>query len=114
MNRVYIPQEPMVKHGGRWVSKGLDIASANLYGDMIIIWPPGTSIMTGSLVERDALKVARAYDEELDYMVALGSPSLIAILAWAIGKEGKVLRMLEWDRSMKRYYPTLGRELMKG
>lgn len=114
MNRVYIPQEPMIKQGGRWVSKGLDIASANMYGDMIIVWPPGTSIMVGSLVEEDALKVARAYEEELDYMVALGSPSLIAMLAWAIGREGKMLRMLEWDRSMKRYYPTLGRELMKG
>lgn len=110
--RVFIAQEPMRKDAnGRWVSKGLDIASANEYGEIIIIWGPESSIMSRNYMEAEALKAADAYDELNDYVVALGSPTLISILAWAIGSRGKMLRVLEWDRSMQRYYPTLGASL---
>ena len=106
--KVYIPQEPMKKDAsGRWVSKGLNLAAASQYGDMVIVWGPDTSVLTRAVLEDDARYTALAYDEEHDYVVALGSPSLIAMLSWAIGSEGKQLRMLEWDKSMGRYYPTL-------
>jgi len=114
MSIVFIPQEPMVKVNGRWVSKGLDIASAYEYGDIVFVWPPGTSVMSRQLIEDDADVAAERYNDEVDYVVALGSPSLIAALGWAIGRRGKALRMLEWDRAMKRYYPTLGERLTKG
>lgn len=114
MSLVFIPQEPMIRVAGRWVSKGLDIASANAYGDIVFVWPPGTSVMSRGLVEGDAERAAERYDERVDYVVALGSPSLIAALGWAIGRKGKTLRMLEWDKALKRYYPTLGETLTKG
>lgn len=114
---VWITQEPMRKEHGidahgkdtsRWVSKGLDIASASEYGSIAIIWPPAASVFSREMMERDAMKVARSYDHATDYIVALGSPTLIAVLSWAIGREDKILRMLEWDKGMRRYYPTLG------
>lgn len=106
---VWIAQEPMRKDiAGKWVSKGLDLASAVMYGNPIIIWPPDTSILVRSVMETEALKVADKYDEEQDYVIALGSPTLIAVLAWAIGSQSKRLRMLEWDRALLRYHPTLG------
>jgi hypothetical protein len=112
---VFIPQEPMRKDGdGKWVSKGLNLAATSAYGDMCIVWGPDTSILSHEFLSQEARKVAARYDEDRDYIVALGSPSLIALLSWAIGETGKRLRMLEWDRSMKRYYPTLSNQMEKG
>ena len=105
---VWITQEPMRKDiSGRWVSKGLDLASASEYGNTIIIWGPDASIMSRDLVETEAIDAANAYNDQQDYIVALGSPTLSAVLSWAIGKAGKTLRMLEWDNKMAHYHPTL-------
>lgn len=113
MNRpiVFIPQEPMRKDGGRWVSKGLNLASTAEYGDMLILWGPDTSVISRHILIDEAAKAADQYEETRDYVVALGSPSLIAVLSWAIGCAGKQLRILEWDRAMQRYYPTLSEQL---
>jgi hypothetical protein len=94
---------------GRWISKGLDLASANMYGNTIIIWPPDTSVFARTQLEQEALDVAKTYSADRgDYVMVLGSPSLSVILAWAIGSLSKPIRVLEWDRDMRRYYPTLG------
>ncbi len=112
---VWIPQEPMHKdRQGNWVSKGFDLASATEFGSIIIVWPPGTSILQRQMIEDRALEIARQYDEFRDYVVCLGSPTLIAALGWAIGWEGKTLRVLEWDNKLARYYPTLGETLDTG
>jgi len=91
----------------RWVSKGLDIASVIEYGVATIVWPPDASILSREIIEEEAERIAHSYNEDEDYIVALGSPTLIAVLTWAIGRKGKALRMLEWDKTLRRYYPTL-------
>jgi hypothetical protein len=92
---------------GNWVSKGLNLAASAEYGDLIIVWPPDASVLSGDFIEREALNAAARYNDEVDWVLALGSPSLIAVLAWAIGFHGKTLRMLEWDRAAQRYVRTL-------
>jgi len=94
---------------GRWVSKGLDLAATAEFGDIRIVWPPGAAIIGAETTAEVAAIAASAYDEQLDYVVALGSPTLIAVLAWAIGNRGKRLRMLEWDTRNKRYYSTISK-----
>lgn len=111
MAKVFIAQEPMFKRQGLWVSKGLDIASANRYGDVVIVWGPDASILSRDLIEEEAVRLADKYNDAEDYVVALGSPTLISVLAWAIGRAGKSLRVLEWDKDMRSYYPTLGTAL---
>jgi hypothetical protein len=111
-SKVYIPQEPMRKAlNGEWVSKGLDLASAQKFGDVQIIWPPSASILYRSLIEERAQRVADMYNDKTDFVVALGSPTLIGALCWAIGQKGKELRILEWDKGMRMYYPTMSSEL---
>lgn len=113
--RVFIPQEPMKKDGnGRWVSKGLNLQAATDYGEMIIVWPPDTTILTPDNITEDALRVAEGYRDWEDYIVAVGSPTLIGLLCWAIGSRGKEIRMLEWDRDLRRYCPTLTGATQKG
>ena len=110
---VWIVQEPMRKEyvaeiGWRWVSKGLDLASAGRYGNSVIVWPPDAPIRTREVLEAEAGDIARSYNDQNDFIVAVGSPTLIAMLSWAIGKAGKSLRMLEWDRKNECYFPTMG------
>lgn len=109
MNRptVWIPQEPMRRVGDRWITKGLNLAATSEYGVMRIIWGPDTSILSREVLEQKAAECASVYDPTRDYIVALGSPSLIALFSWAIGAKGKTICMLEWDKALRRYYPTL-------
>ena len=104
---IWIPQEPMHRENGRWVSKGFDLAATAEYGNMKIIWSPDTSVLQRGEIERDALAAAKQYDSTCDYVVALGSPTLIGMLGWALGTLDKPLRVLEWSKQMKRYYPTM-------
>ena len=104
---VWIPQEPMRREGGAWISKGFNLAATAEYGSMRIVWGPDTSILDRDALEDTARRAASDYDPEADYVVALGSPTLIAMLSWAIGEAGKPIYMLEWDKPGRRYYPTL-------
>lgn len=104
----------MRKENGAWVSKGLNLAATSEFGRMLVIWGPDASIITRETIEEEARTAARRYNDQTDYLVALGSPSLIAAFSWAIGVYGKELRVLEWDRSLQRYYPTLGETNRKG
>lgn len=106
---VFAPQEPMRKDtNGRWVSKGLNLAATAEYGDLLIMWSPDASVLSYGHVMKEARSFAESYDEERDWLVAVGSPSLIAAFAHAIGIEGKRLRILEWDRAAQRYASTFG------
>lgn len=96
----------MQRIDGIWVPKNLDFSGTAEFGDMKIIWGPHSS-NSRSVIEREALDVAERYDPTCDYVVALGSPTLIAILGWAIGSLDKPLRMLEWSKKTQRYYPTI-------
>lgn len=109
---VWIPQEPMFMQGGMWhKNEKVNFSSADEYGKIEIIWPGPNNIVFNRLeMEKRALDVAELYDEQTDYILALGSPTLIALIGWGIGQENKQIRMLEWDRGLRRYYPTFDRK----
>lgn len=105
---VFIPQLPMAKGpNGTWVNKPIDLNPAMDFGALEVVWPPGASVSSRDAIEREARRISELYDETQDYIIALGSPSLICILTWAIGRAGKKLRMLEWQNRDRRYAPTL-------
>jgi len=105
---VFAAQEPMYKDAdGRWISRGFNLAAAADFGDLVIVWGPDAPIMSPGLIAGQALSAASRYDPAMDYIVALGSPTLIAVLAWAIGRKRKPIRMLEWDKRFGRYYVTM-------
>lgn len=106
--KVFIAQLPMKKNpDGVWVSKNLDLSKSEDFGELTVVWPPDASLSPRGAIERQATVMGRHYNDETDYMIALGSPSLICALAWAIGRAGKRLRMLEWQNREQRYVPTM-------
>lgn len=109
MSKVFVPQEPAMKRpDGNWVTKGYNIAAASSFGDIVIIWPPGTSSFAMAMNTRKAKEIADQYDDAEDHIVAVGSPTLMMMLSYAIGAKGKKLNILEWDKGMGTYYSTTG------
>lgn len=108
MNRVYAAQEPMVKNPrGEWEPNAtMDMSDASRYGELIFVWAPGAAAFARAHLERRALEIADRFNEERDWVINVGSPTLLSILAWAIGYRGKKLRVLEWDRRTRQYHPT--------
>lgn len=107
--KIYAAQEPSIKiEEGVWAPKGLDFSSAHEFGELLFVWPPMDSyLFSRRKLEERALEAARNYDDTRDYILALGSPTLIGLLGWAIGKEGKKFRILEWTKATQTYYATL-------
>ena len=108
MNKVYIPQEPT-----RWdASVGAsvpmyDFSRALRYGELVVCLPPNVSFhMTRPIVTalRERLRDFTADD----YLIAVGSPVIIAISAHiALQRTGGRLNLLSWDRREGEYLNTV-------
>lgn len=109
MPRLFAPQAPLWRNleTGDWEpKKGIDLTPAKRFGELVFIWPPGSLISSLPNVSAEAIGVARTYDDGEDFVINIGSPSLIGVLCWAIGNVGKELRVLEWDRKINDYVPV--------
>jgi hypothetical protein len=105
--RVFIPQEPV-----RWdASVGaqvplMDFTPALRYGELITCLPPNVSFHMTKPVTA-ALKEKMASFTEDDYLIAAGSPMVIAISAGiALRKTGGKLNLLSWDKRERQYLAT--------
>jgi len=104
---VYIPQEPT-----RWdatIGAALpmyDFNSAKEYGTLRVCLPSNVSIhMTSPIVT--ALKETMKHITSNDYLVAVGSPVMIAISAHiALTRTGGKLNLLTFDRRDGKYVNT--------
>lgn len=104
MKRVFIPQEP-----ARWNAElgltqpTMDFTPALRYGELITCLPPGVSFhMTRPVVVALREKM-RDFDVD-DYLIAVGSPLVIALSAHiALTKTGGRLNLLSWDRRQREY-----------
>jgi hypothetical protein len=107
-NVVFAAQEPMVRNqNGHWIrNPTFDLDDAKRFGSIRFVWAPGAASFSPADLRTRAVEIAEEFDDERDWIVNLGSPTLIATLAWAIGHVGKRLRVLEWDRRERAYVPT--------
>jgi hypothetical protein len=105
---IFAAQEPMIKNGsGNWIpNPSFDLSDLKRFGNLFYVWSPGAANFAPAHLRERALQIAATFDEDNDCLVNLGSPTLIATLAWAIGKCGKTLRVLEWDRRSSQYILT--------
>lgn len=106
--KIFAAQEPMIKNGnGQWIpNPTFDLSDLNRFGNLFYVWSPGAVNFAPDHLRKRALEIASTFDDNCDCLVNLGSPTLIAILAWALGKCDKSLRVLEWDRRLSQYVLT--------
>ena len=107
MNTVYVPQQPSKwdEKVGLWIPQ-IDMRNAARYGDINIMFPPQASrVDFAQVMEVMATKLADF--KSGDYLVALGSPAMIAGAAMFIAKKNNgYLKLLTWDRINKDYSVT--------
>lgn len=105
---IFAAQEPMVKNNsGHWTpNPTFDLSDLKRFGTLFYVWSPGAANFAPDHLRKRAVEIAETFDDSRDCLVNLGSPTLIATLAWALGKCGKSLRVLEWDRRAEQYVLT--------
>jgi hypothetical protein len=108
MPKLFAPQEPLLRNAetGLWErNRRINLEPASKFGELVFVWPPGWPGDKASATFNKALDVAERFDDKKDFVINLGSPWLIGLLCWALGKRGKELRVLEWDRRVNDYVP---------
>jgi len=71
------------------------------------IFPDNANIRIGEFISR-IHKFIRKYDPRKDYLVMAGHPVYIAMIAAYLAARGhKEIRVLQYDRDEKTYYPLI-------
>lgn len=102
--KVYITQEVMKRniHSGE-MEPTMDFRKASEYGDLEVCLPGGrVSLTPGPTIQMLKTKLKNFCDD--DYLVAVGDPSVIAMVG-AIAAEYNMgrFKMLKWDKNTKQY-----------
>ena len=108
LHTVWVAMEPQRwdAASGAFVAQ-YDLTKALRYGDLKVALAPRQSLLTlEPIVVALREKFADFRDE--DYLIAIGSPILIAISAHiALQRTGGYLNLLTWDRTEQQYLNTL-------
>lgn len=106
MPTVFVPQVPRRKDKdtGLFIPV-VNISPAEEHGDIRIMLPPTASFhATADII--DLLKPQlKTYDFEAgDSVIAIGDPSILAVVLGMLGKFYGKFYILKWDRPMQRYF----------
>jgi len=107
MNRVFIPQEPQKWDSATSTSYPLyDFTPALRYGALEVCLAPNASFLMIAPVTAALKERMRSFTDD-DYLVAVGSPVMIALSA-AIASErtGGKFNLLSYDKRMNEYLNT--------
>lgn len=107
---VYAPQEPLIKNmvtGIYEPNRRYNLDALRKFGDIQFCWPNGSQVWARYETMQHARAIAQKFSSEHDWVVNLGSPTLMYLLGWAIGAENKPLRILEWDGRINDYVPII-------
>jgi hypothetical protein len=102
--RVFIPQVPSrFDHDNNMWMPSVDITTASKYGKVITMLPPEANRLDTVPLYESLRKRMKDFTEK-DYIVALGDPTIFAIVACLAAKQcNGHLRMLKWDRQSAGY-----------
>ena len=102
--RVFIPQEPtkLDPSTGEFISI-MDFRKVLEYGDPIVCLPKGrVSLTPGPTI--DTLKEKLKDFTDNDYIVSVGDPSAMVIMAMVIGQINRnKCQLLKWDKVARKY-----------
>lgn len=102
--RVYIPQEPMRWDAELCVNKPtMDFTPALRYGELVVCLSHGISFHITKPVLTALREKMHSFTAD-DYLIAVGSPLMIALSsAVALERTGGKLQLLTWDRREAEY-----------
>ena len=110
MSRVFVVHQPTGRDattGG--IKPTMDLSPAREYGDMRFIlreWENPFVDTTATVAEVRRVLVDEKFTGD-DWLLLVGNPCLIAIVAAVASDYCADLRMLQWNRSEHRYVPVI-------
>lgn len=96
------------RRGRVFVTQASDanVLPASSFGELVFLLPRDHIVgLHGQQVLDEALAKLRTACER-DWLLPVGDPVAISLLAAAFHERAGVLRLLKWDRQEKRYYPV--------
>lgn len=108
-SRVFVVQRPTYRDRktGEWITK-YDLTPAKEFGELVDVLPVGQTFWDAETIAAQAERILNAttweFDPDEDYILAIGDPVAIAVVAMIAGRLGK-LNILKWDRKAQSYQP---------
>jgi len=108
-SRVFVVQRPTYRDRktGDWITK-YDLTPAKEFGELVDVLPVGQTFWDAETMVAQADRILNAttheFDPKEDYILAIGDPIAIAVVAMIAGTYGDV-RILKWDRKAQSYQP---------
>lgn len=105
MSRVFVTHEPYEKADNGSMRAKFDLTPAAEYGDIQVLIPAGASLLSTVPTVRTLRDKLRGFSDD-DYLLPVGDPSIM-MAAGAIAAEfnGGRLKVLRWDRHLRKYIP---------
>lgn len=105
MNKVYIVCEPTRRIAGEQVGT-VDLTPAGEWGEPIILLQSNQSLINTVPTIKTLCEKLRDFNDD-DYLIPIGDPVLMCMAATVAAMyNGGRLKMLKWDRVIKRYVPV--------
>lgn len=103
-NRVFIVCEPTRRIAGEQVGT-VDLTPAAEWGNPIVLLQSNQSLLNTAPTIETLCEKLRTFDDN-DYLIPIGDPVLMCMAATVAAMyNGGRLKMLKWDRLIKRYVP---------
>lgn len=109
--RVYVTQLPHTRDAatGRWRPR-YDLTGALAHGELIEVLPPDnlSLLLDYAPLISEARRKMRDFNPESDYILAMGDPAAIAVVAVVANElaAGAGFKMLKWDKRAHVYAPA--------
>ena len=103
-SRVFIPMLPMHwRKDGRPPAPKVDLTPAEAYGALYVLLP-GRPLPVPRVVLPMLHAGLATFDDDLDYIIAVGHPVLIAWTGLVLAHYTKRARFLDWDSEARAYH----------
>jgi hypothetical protein len=105
MPKVFIVCEPTVRLNGEFV-QAVDLTPALEWGEPVVLLQQQQSFIAPTMTTHTLQNKLANFSED-DYLVPIGDPALMCVAAMVAGSfnNGRV-KMLKWDRKIKKYFPV--------
>lgn len=105
MSKVFVPQIPhrRDKETDKFVPT-VNVTPAEEHGDIVILLPSNASFYaTGELTEQLRAQMKNYSYADGDSVIAIGDPSIMAVVFGLLGQMHGRFYILKWDRMISRY-----------
>jgi hypothetical protein len=102
--KVFVPQEPSkFDHGLGLRVPIVDLSPAKVFGELVYLLPSNISPTIMAPIVLALKEKLKHFQPELDFLIAVGDPTFIAVASGIVLARHESMNMLKWDKRSKSY-----------